>query len=215
VEALCYRKKKAQKAQAHRSSQGTGSEGSERSSTSSETHEIRMLLCRLVASMSLGVVGSMTQPSVLIGSTTASQSFALGPHSAPSLGIDPWYLDSDASFHMTPYFVHLSSLRPSYHHCIVHTIDGSPLSVAGQDMLCSDSFHVPDVSLVTDLTIQLMSNGQIIDHDCRVILDLDFCYVQDRRTGHLVGTGPRHHDSVLSSSVSSTYATSSTSPFAQ
>jgi hypothetical protein len=91
---------------------------------------------------------------------------------------------------MTPHSAHLSTLRPSYHHCIVHIADGSPLSVVGQDTLCSGSFHVLGVSLVPDLTMQLMSAGQITDHDCRVILDPDFCYIQDRRTGHLVGTGP-------------------------
>jgi hypothetical protein len=36
---------------------------------------------------------------------------------------------------------------------------------------------------------------QITDHDCRVILDPDICYIQDCRTGHLVGTGPRCRDS--------------------
>jgi hypothetical protein len=35
-----------------------------------------------------------------------------------------------------------------------------------------------------------MSAGQIADHDCCVILDPDVLYIQDRRTGHLVGTGP-------------------------
>jgi hypothetical protein len=95
---------------------------------------------------------------------------------------------------MTPHSTHLSALRP-YRHCIVHTADGSPLSVAGQGTLCSDSFHIPGVSLVPDLTIQLMSAGQITDHDYHVILDPDFCYIQNRRTGHLVGTGPRHRDS--------------------
>jgi hypothetical protein len=138
VEAFCYKKKKAQKAQAHRSSQGTGGTGfggSERSSTGSEIQEILMLLRRLVASTLLGVVGSLTQPSVLTGSAIASQSFALGPPSTPSLGTDPWYLVS------------------------VHTADGSPLSVAGQGTLCSNSFDVPDVSLVPDLTMQLMFTG--------------------------------------------------------
>jgi hypothetical protein len=129
---------------------------------------------------------------------------------------------------MTPHSAHLSSLR-SYRHCIVHTADRSPLSVAGQGTLSSDSFHVPDVSLVPDLTIQLMSAGQIADHDCRVILDPDVCYSQDHRTGHLVGTGPRHRDSqrlweldwlhlpsaASASPVSSTCAASSTSSFAQ
>jgi hypothetical protein len=154
-----------------------------------------MLLCHLAASTSSGAAGSVTQPSAPTGSATASQSSALGPPSAPSPGIDPWYLDSDASFHMTPHSTHLSALRPSYRHCTVHTADGSPLSIAGQGTLCSDSFHVPDVSLVPDLTMQLMSAGQITDHDCRVILDPNFCYIQDRRTDHLVGTDPRCRDS--------------------
>jgi hypothetical protein len=129
-----------------------------------------------------------------MGSATASQSFALGPPSISSLGTDPWYLDSDAYFHMTPHSTHLSALRP-YHHCTVHTTDGSPLSVAGQGTLCSDSFHVLSVSLVPDLTMQLMSARQITDHDCRVILDPNFCYIQDRCMGHLVGTGPWRCDS--------------------
>jgi hypothetical protein len=153
----------------------------------------------------------------------------LGPHTAPSLGTYSWYLDSGASFHMTPHSAHRSSLRPSSHHSIVHTADRSPLSVAGQGTLSSDSFHVPDVSLVPDLTMQLTSAGQIADHDCRVILDPDVCYIQDRRTGHLVGTGPRRRDSqrlweldwlhlpsaTFASPVSSACAASSTSSFAQ
>jgi hypothetical protein len=119
----------------------------------------------------------------------------LGPPSAPSSGTDPWYLDSGASFHMTPHSTHLSTLCFSYLHCTIHTAHGSPLSVAGQGTLCSDSFHVPGVFLVPDLTMQLMSAGQITDHDCPVILNPDFCYIQDRRTGHLVGTDPRRCDS--------------------
>jgi hypothetical protein len=156
VEAFCYRKNKAQKAQAHRSSQGTGgtdSGGSERSSTSSETQEILMLLHHLAASMSTGAVGTVTQLSVLIVSATASQSSTLGPPTAPSLDTYSWYLDSSTSFHMTPHSAHLSFLRYSSRHCIVHIIDGSPLSVARQGTLSSDSFHVSDVSLVPDLTM--------------------------------------------------------------
>jgi hypothetical protein len=77
--------------------------------------------------------------------------------------------------------------------------------------------------------MQLMSAGQITDHDCRVILDPDFFYIQDRRMGHLVGIGPRRRDSqrlweldwlCLSSIApanlaSSTVAASSTSSFSQ
>jgi hypothetical protein len=77
--------------------------------------------------------------------------------------------------------------------------------------------------------MQLMSAGQIADHDCRVILDPDICYIQDRCTGHLVGTSPHRRDShrlweldwlhlpsaVSVSSVSSACAASSTLSFAQ
>jgi hypothetical protein len=102
-----------------------------------------MLLCRLAASTSSGAVGSVTQFSALTDSATASQSSTLGPPSAPFSGTYPWYLDSGASFHMTFHSAHLSSLRPSYHHCIVHTADGSPLSVSEQGTLSSDSFSCP------------------------------------------------------------------------
>jgi hypothetical protein len=177
VEAFCYMKKKAQKAQAHHSSQGTGgigSGGSERSSAGSETQEILMLLRHLAASTSSGVANSMTRSSTPTSSTTVSQSSTLGPPSAPSPGIDPWYLDSGASFHMTPHYTHLSALRSSYHHCTIHTADGSHLSIARQDTLCFDSFHIPVVSLIFDLTMKLMSAGQITDHDCHIIFTLIF-----------------------------------------
>jgi hypothetical protein len=193
MNTFCYGKKKAQKAQARRSSQGSrgsSSGGSERSSASLETQELLMLLHHLAPSTLSGAIGSVTQPSALTGSATRSQSSTLGPPFAPSPGTYPWYFDSGASFHMTPYSTHLSSLLLSYQHFIIHTTDGSPLSVARQCTLCSDSFHVPDVSVVPNPTMQLMSAGQITDHDCRAILDSDFCYIQNRRTGHLVGTGP-------------------------
>jgi hypothetical protein len=90
-----------------------------------------MLLRRLAASTSPGAAATVTQSSALIGPATTSQSSNLGPRITPSTGTYSWYLDSGASFHMTLHSAHLSSLRPSSHHCIVHTADGSPLSVAG------------------------------------------------------------------------------------
>jgi hypothetical protein len=121
------------KVQARRSSQsisGTDSGGSERSSTGSETQEILMLLRRLAASTSSGIAGTVTQYSALIGSATDSQSSTLGPPTVPSPGTYSWYLNFGAFFHMTHHSAHLSSLRPSSRHCIVHTADGSPLSIA-------------------------------------------------------------------------------------
>jgi hypothetical protein len=96
---------------------------------------------------------------------------------------------------MTPHFAHLSSLHLSYRHCIVHTADVSPLSITRQLTLSSDSFYAPDVSLIPNLTMQPMYVGQITDYNCHVILDPDVYYIQDHRTGHLVGSGPRQRDS--------------------
>jgi hypothetical protein len=36
----------------------------------------------------------------------------------------------------------------------------------------------------------LMSAGQITNYDYHVIIDPNFCYIQDQHTGHMVGTGP-------------------------
>jgi hypothetical protein len=44
----------------------------------------------------------------------------------------------------------------------------NPLSIAGQGTLSSDCFHVSDVSLIPDLTMQLMSAEQITDHNYHV-----------------------------------------------
>jgi hypothetical protein len=198
VEAFCYKKKKAPKAQTHHSSQGndgSSTGGSEWSSAGSETQELLMLLHRLTTSMLSGAVGSVTRSSALTGSTTTSQSFTLRLPSSPSPGAYTRHLNYGASFYMTPHSAHLSSLRPSYHHCIVHIADESPLFVAEQCTLFSDSFYVPHVSLVPDLTMHLMSVGQITNHDCHVILDPNVCCIPDRRTGHLVDTGPYRCDS--------------------
>jgi hypothetical protein len=75
---------------------------------------------------------------------------------------------------MTHHSVHLFSMRHSYRYLTVQIDDGPPLSVAGHGTLCSDSFYVPDVSLVPDLTMQLMSARQITDHDCVSFLTLIF-----------------------------------------
>jgi hypothetical protein len=98
------------------------------SSTGSGTQEIFMLLCHLAASTSTGAVGTVTQSSSLTGSTTTTTTTTtLGQHTAHSSDTYPWYLDSSASFYMTPHSAHLSSLRSSYCHYIVHTADGFPL----------------------------------------------------------------------------------------
>ena len=56
---------------------------------------------------------------------------------------------------------------------VVQTADGTSLPVAGRPVLLTSSFHVPNVSHIPQLTMQLMSAGQITDHGCRIILESD------------------------------------------
>jgi len=130
--------------------------------------------------------------SSLSGTTArASDSPPLHPYSDTS---SQWFLDSGASFHMTPDSTQLSSLSSLDHSIVVQTADGTSLPVTRCGILSTSSFHVPTVSHVPNLTMQLMSAGQITDHGCRIILESDSCCVQDLRTGLLVGTGPRRHE---------------------
>ena len=109
-------------------------------------------------------------------------------------GTSPWILDTGASFHMTYDSFTLTSVQPVESPIRVLTADGTPLHVASRGTLSTPSFHVLSVAHVPRLTMQLISGGQIVDSSCRVILDFDSCSVQDRRTGTLLGAGPRRSD---------------------
>jgi hypothetical protein len=78
---------------------------------------------------------------------------------------------------MTQDSTHLDSLSSLHSSMLVKTADGTPLPVVGQGTLYISSFHVSSVSHVPQLHLQLFSASQITDHDCRVILDSDFCSV--------------------------------------
>jgi len=152
-----------------------------------------MLLRWLAPSVPAGAASSVTPVSAPLVSAAASQSSTGEPPFTS--GTLPWILDSGASFHITSDCTSLSSIRPLSTSITVQTADGSTLPVLGHGTLLSSSFHVPIVSYVPNLTMQLISAGQLTDHGCRVIFDSDSCRVQDLSTGLLVGTGPRRRDS--------------------
>ncbi|BAH91807.1 Os02g0616666 [Oryza sativa Japonica Group] len=181
--SMCYKKKRDQ---SHRTSQGSrqGSSQSSSQQITSTEQELVRLLRRLMTTASTSTHGS------------AAQASSLPPPPPSSSGIlSSWFLDSGASFHMTPDSTHLSSMSPPDTPLTVQTANGTSLPVVDRGTLSTSSFRVPTVSHVPKLTMQLMSAGQITDHGCRIILEADSCCVQDRRTGLLVGTGPRRHDS--------------------
>ena len=115
--------------------------------------------------------------------TTARASVT--PPPPPPLGISSkWFLDSGASFHMTPDSSQLSSMSRVDPPIIVQTADGTSLPVVGRGVLSTSSFHVPTISHIPQLTMQLMSAGQITDHGCRIILESDSCCVHCSGSPH-------------------------------
>ena len=170
-----------------RSFQGSGGSSTSQStrSVSAAEQEVLALFRRLTTAAQASAQAS--------GHGTTAQASSSAP--PPSSISSPWFLDSGASFHMTPHATHLSSLSSPDPPISVRTADVTSLPVAGRGVLLTSSFNVPTVSHVPKLTMQLLSAGQITDHGCRIILESDSCCVQDLRTGLLVGTGPRCRDS--------------------
>jgi hypothetical protein len=84
----------------------------------------------------------------------------------------------------------LSSLRSLDFPVNVHTANGTPIHVVSRGTLSASSFYVPNVSHVPRLTMNLFSADHIIDSSYRVILDVDSCSVQDRRTQIISSTHP-------------------------
>jgi hypothetical protein len=95
---------------------------------------------------------------------------------------------------MTPDSSFLHSVRPVDPPVRVLTADGTPHPVISRGILSTSSFHVPSVAHVPQLNMQLFSGSQIVDSRCSITLDFDSCSVQDRRTGTMLGAGPRRHD---------------------
>ena len=108
----------------------------------------------------------------------------------------------------------------------VQTADGTYCPITSHGSLSTPHFSVPNVSFVPQLSMNLLSVGQITDQNCFIGFYDSSCFVQDRRTGVVIGTGHHHRRSpclyVLdtlhlpqsSAHVSST-ASSSTSSFAK
>ncbi|XP_073359353.1 uncharacterized protein [Aegilops tauschii subsp. strangulata] len=183
IESQCYTKRKHLR-KARSPSSGTSSSPSTASAIALTEQDILRLkrLLAALGSSSTGTAGSVTD-----ASRTEH------PLSTQS-GTSPWVLDSGASFHMSSHSSTLSSLRSLDSPVHVFTADGTPLSVASRGHL-STPYSVPDVAHVPRLTMNLFSAGQLTDSGCHVILDVDSCSVQDRRTHTLVGAGPRRRDS--------------------
>jgi len=143
---------------------------------------------------------------------------------SPATSSPSWVLDSGASFHVTSDQSQLASCKPAMDGAFVKTADGTSCSITHKGSLCDSRFSVPNVSFVPQLSMNLLSVGQVTDHNCFVGFDDSSCFVQDRQSGAVIGTGRRRKGAPslyvldtlrLPSSNVSSAASASTSSFAQ
>ncbi len=73
----------------------------------------------------------------------------------------------------------------------IQTADGTSCYIIHQGSLCNSHFSVPDVSCVPQLSMNLLSVGQVTNQNCFVGFDDSSCFIQDRRSGAVIGTGHR------------------------
>jgi hypothetical protein len=102
-----------------------------------------------------------------------------------------WALDSRASFHVTSDQSQLVSSTPVTEDAYVQTADGSLCHITHKGSLSTPHFIVPNIFFVPELSMNLLSVGQITDHNCFVGFDDSSCFVQDHHTGTVIGTN--HH----------------------
>jgi len=127
-----------------------------------------------------GSGGSGSVGSVSVAATSST--------TAPS---SSWVLDSGASFHVTSDSSSLVSCKPVTDGACVQTADGTSCPITHKGSLCNTHFAVPNVSYVPQLSMNLLSVGQVTDQNCFVGFDDSSCFIQDRRSGQVIGTGHR------------------------
>ncbi|GFZ16754.1 hypothetical protein Acr_26g0000240 [Actinidia rufa] len=96
------------------------------------------------------------------------------------------------SNHMTADLFVFSSKSYESSFPIVHTIDGSSMTVDHVGHVSTSALSLPNTYYVRNLALNLISVGQLCDLGLTVLFSSTGCVVQDPRTGQTLGIGRRH-----------------------
>jgi hypothetical protein len=102
-----------------------------------------------------------------------------------------WVFYLGASFHMTSDQSKLPSSKPISDGDSVQTANGTLCHITHECSLRNSHFIVPNIFFVPELSMDLLSVGHITYYKCFDGFDDSSCFVQDRRTGVMIGTRRR------------------------
>jgi hypothetical protein len=71
----------------------------------------------------------------------------------------------------------LASTTPVTDGASVQTADGTVCHITHKGSLCDPHFTIPNIFFVPELSMDLLSVGQITDHNCFVGFDDSSCFV--------------------------------------
>ena len=112
---------------------------------------------------------------IMAGNISGSISIAAASH---NIAPQSWVLDSGASFHGTSNKTQLIGCKKIVDGTTIHTAYGTSCHVTHEGTFSSPHFYVPDISLVPQLSMNLLSVGQIADMNCFVGFDDSSCFIQ-------------------------------------
>lgn len=100
-----------------------------------------------------------------------------------------WYLDSACCNHMTSNSsIFTTTTQPAYSP-IVYTADNSIMHVQHVGSVQTSSLSVPDVFQVPQVSLNLLSVGQLCELGIDVLFSSRGCFLQDSQTRKILGTG--------------------------
>ncbi|GAV85907.1 hypothetical protein CFOL_v3_29341 [Cephalotus follicularis] len=100
-----------------------------------------------------------------------------------------WLTDSACCNHMTS-DSQLFTSKPIVHHGpTIHTANGSSMHVTYTGTVKTQSFSIPDTYLVPQLSLNLLSIGELCDNGYDLFFSRHGCVIKDSQTGQRVGTG--------------------------
>jgi len=124
---------------------------------------------------------------------SASSSVGQLPYSFSGMSYSEWVLDSGDSHHMSLDSSSFTFVSPSSS-IPVMTDDGTFMPLAGVGFVITPHLSLPNVYLISNLKLNLISVGQICDFgDYLVMFFCSFCCVQDLRSWKLIGIGRREN----------------------